>query len=68
MRKWTQSSVQRKHIASACQNLTDAGFTVHTIIHADNVRGKYDGDSLYDHGATIIAYVDEPDLSGGVPR
>ena len=61
-RKWKQLIPVWDDIASRCQKLTDDGWTVHTILPTSNV-----GDDLRD-GAIIVAFKDEPDLSGGVPR
>lgn len=59
-RTWTQSIAQWRSIAEEAQSLTDDGWTVHTIIPADNVNG--------DDGAILVAYKDTPDFSDGVSQ
>lgn len=61
-RKWEQAIAAWDNIATRCQTLTDDGWAVHTIMPTDNI-----GEDSRD-GAIIVAYKDEPDLSGGVPR
>ena len=61
-RKWEQVISRWSNIARHCQTLTDGGWTVHTILPTTGV----DDDCV--EGAIIVAFKDEPDLSGGVPR
>lgn len=67
-RKWAQRLVQWRHVAVECQSITDEGWNVHTILPTARVVARREGDKPIDDGAIIIAYIDEPDLSGGVPR
>lgn len=61
-RKWRQGVAPWREIAKGCQSFTDDGWTVHTILPTTHV-GERNAD-----GAIIVAFKDEPDLSGGVPR
>lgn len=65
-RKWRQWAMTSdgQWIAQRCQQCTDDGWTVHSIVYASRVQA---GDRLGD-GAIVVAFKDEPDLSGGVPR
>ena len=58
-RTWEQDAVAWEEIARRCQTYTDAGWTVHTIMHVTSDRRW---------GAIIVAWKDGPDMTGGVPR
>lgn len=64
IRKWKHACVQGKFTSSRCEEFTDAGWTVHTIMPIDNV--EFEGERRA--GVRIVAFKDEPDLTGGVPR
>jgi len=67
VRKWKQPVVEWRDIASECQSITDRGWNVHTIMPTTDIEPRRKEEVLVD-GAIIVAYFDEPDLSGGVPR
>ena len=63
-RRWKTTVVQGGYIAMRCSELTDDGWTVHTLLPIDSVIHE----GAVENGARIVAFKDEPDLSGGVPR
>lgn len=63
-RTWRQDVCVGSRIAQACQQSTDAGWTVFAVVHMNSVSV---GDQ-YGDGAVVVSFKDEPDLSGGVPR
>ena len=65
-RKWDWFLAHYREIASFCQEATDDGWTVHTILPTTRVANSKNGE--VGDGAIIVAFKDEPDLSGGVPR
>ena len=64
VRKWTQEFAQQRQLAKVCQYLTDKQWTVHSVIYTPSVIH----DDVTAVGACIVAWKDEPDLTGGVPR
>lgn len=65
-RKRDQSVAALESVASDCQWFSDNGWTVHTIIPLREVASNLT--FAGQEGALIVAYIDEPDLSGVVPR
>lgn len=65
-RKWHCVIAHYTNIAESCQKLTDDGWSVHTILPSERVANPQTCQN--DTGAIIVAFKDEPDLSGGVPR
>lgn len=63
-RKWTSVLVVSCEVAEGCERLTDEGWSVHTIYFV----GVADVHGRNTYGSRIVAFKDEPDLSGGVPR
>jgi hypothetical protein len=66
-RKWDQSVVDWRDIAAECQQITDMGWHVHTIMPTSDVNSSYEDGETVD-GAIIVSYFDEPDLSCAVYR
>lgn len=64
-RTWTQWFVYQRDIAAKCQEFTDGGWTVFSIVYNPSVGGGVLETRV---GACIVAYKDEPDLTGGVSR
>lgn len=63
-RKWKSWFSQQIHLGKSCQKMTDEGWIVHTIVYSSHV--EHEGNVR--DGACIVAFKDEPDLTGGVPR
>lgn len=63
-RKWKTACVQGKFLANRLEELTDAGWSIFAIMSIDAV--EFEGERRA--GGRIVAFKDEPDLSGGVPR
>lgn len=63
-RKWTKSVAPIRDVDGYCQQLTGSGWTVSGILSLAEVRHE----GIMQQGACIVAFKDEPDLTGGVPR
>ncbi len=57
-RKWRQELAHWKEAAAYCQRATDDGWTVFAVVPVGGTPVM----------VTVVAWKDEPDLSGGVPR
>lgn len=65
-RRWKQDLAHWSKIAAQCEKTTGEGWTVHTIVPTTGVENPKTG--AHGDGAIIVAFKDEPDISGGVPR
>lgn len=66
-RKWEQRIAHWSTVAEQCQILTDKDWIVHSVVYMHHVNAP-GGKNFSAGGAIIVAFKDEPDLSGGVPR